>query len=339
MSPTMRALRRAALQEVLKLLPDSAFTGLATKSRVTVTTAACWEETRREGGTTEEIRRIIHSGETWDQVPVRDLETGSIITHIDRESDVTTGELIFWSCLDQVLRTPREDLKVAFLTVVKEPGKARSVTKARACLKVVLDLVNKLCSEPLAKGIRSSTSGMSAANHGWNLFLDLTSQEMRNEVFSLSERTENPYEGYVERTDTFGDLFMSSTDYEEATDQMQLEVASDLGNAWMLKCGIPALLRGIVNECCFTPRTVYFLARGPLVHIGTPAPEIGADIRRVPLSQGVLMGDPLTKVILHLTNVVARHLGARLRQPDFYNCFENGSAAYETFHRAAGLSD
>jgi hypothetical protein len=326
----IRVLRLAAYEEVLSSLPDSAFTGLATKSRVTVATSACWENTRRSGGTTEAIRQLILSGEAGDAVPVRDLNTGTVevwraLSHFD-----SIGEYIFWASLDQVLRTPAEERRVAFLTVVKEPGKARSVTKARACLKVVLDLVAKICAEPLKKGIRSSHSGMAAANHGWNFFLHLTEEERRDLTFSLESREETAYEGYVERTDTFADLFVSSTDYEEATDKMRHEVASDLGIRWMRKCGIPRVLERLVAETCFQPRTVFFLATGELGHFGR---DEGDNVRSVLLRRGVLMGDPLTKIVLHLLNAVTRHLGARLNEPDFYARFPHGSAMREAFRR------
>jgi hypothetical protein len=331
-NPTLRAIRLAAYEEVLAELPDSAFTGLATKSRITVSTASCWENTRREGGTTEEIRSLVNSGEAGEVVPVRNLDTGELECVKTLAEFESVGEYIFWSCLDQVLRIPREERRVAFLTVVKEPGKARSVTKARACLKVVLDLVAKICAEPLKKGIRSSHSGMAAANHGWNFFNSLSEEERRDLAFSLENREETAYEGYVERTDTFADLFVSSTDYEEATDKMCHTVARDLGIRWMRKCGIPTVLRRLVADACFQPRTVYFFATGELAHIGV---DEGNSIRSILLRRGVLMGDPLTKVVLHLLNVVTRRVGARLHDADFYNAFESGSQMKEAFD--AGL--
>jgi hypothetical protein len=155
-SPTMRMIRRAATLKVINDLPDFALTGLSTKARVTITSSASWETTRKEGGTTEQIRRILESVVPGEQVPVRDLDTGRIEAYLFPEDFNTVGEHIFWVCLDHVLRTPPAVLTHAYLTVVKEPGKARSVTKARACLKIVLDVVSKICSEPLAKGVRSS---------------------------------------------------------------------------------------------------------------------------------------------------------------------------------------
>jgi len=337
LSESARSIRLVALGEILRDLPQEAFTGLRTKSRVTVSTSSSWEATRREGGTIEAARMILASLPHGEQVPVRDLETGRVETYKSVSDFDSTGEVVFWLSLDHVLRTPLGQLKSAFLTMVKEPGKARVVTKARACLKIVLDLVNKIVAAPLEKGIRSSASGMGKANHGWNLFCRLMSDEVRDMVFSLDSREENPYEGYVERTDTFKALFMSSTDFEQATDQMHHTVAADLGDAWMRKCGIPRLLRSIVHQTCFTEREVFFHATGMLKAYGTPRPEMGEGINSVPLVNGVLMGDPLTKIVLHLTNVVARHVGNRLHEPDFYNTFPNGRQAYERFKSGLGL--
>jgi len=332
-SSTARQIRQAALDEVLSNLDDSAFTGLSTKSRVTVSTSASWEKSRREGGTIEAARELLATLPIGEGVPVRDLYTGRIEAYKSRSSFDSTGEVVFWLALDHTLRTPPKMLKYAFLTMVKEPGKARTVTKARACLKIVLDLVNKLVSSPLEKGIRSSASGMGKANHGWNLFCRLMSDEVKDMVFSLDSREEDAYEGYVERTDTFKALYTSSTDYKEATDQLDHEIAADHGDAWMIKCGIPPLLRGIVTETCFTPREVFFHASGVLNTLGTPRPEMGLNIRSVTLVTGVLMGDPLTKAVLHLTNVVVRHVGSRLHDADFYNKFSNANVAFESFRR------
>jgi hypothetical protein len=329
-SATVRTLRRLAIEEVINNLPSAAVTGLATKARVTITSAACWEKTRKEGGTTERVKEMILSVDPMSQIPLRNLDTGRVEHWKFQEEFDSVGELIFWVSLDHVLRTPPLELRKAFLTVVKEPGKARSVTKARACLKIVLDLVSKLCSEPLAKGIRSSQSGMSASNHGWNLFNSLSSEPERNEVFSILNREESVFEGYVERTDTFEDLFMSSTDYKEATDSLQHKVAMDLGVPWMTKCGIPKLLQGIVVETCYKPREIFFKATGMMKDLGDPVPSMGADIRKVTLRQGVLMGDPLTKPVLHLVNVCDRHLQNRMLSPEFYSRLPNFNEIEET---------
>jgi len=331
-SPTEKALVRTSMQHVLDNMPQEAFTGLSTKSRITVSTAASWENTRKEGGTLQTISDIVSMGDVIP-VPIRDLDTGReiefrLVTEFD-----SPGEYIFWACLDEVLRTPPEELTNAFLTVVKEPGKARSVTKARASLKIVLDLVSKLCSEPLKKGIPSSRSGMGASHHAWEFFKTLMSKDFEDDLFSLLDREDETFADFSVRTDIYEDLFVSSTDYEEATDQMQHWVAFEIGKAWMHKCGIPRLLQGIVNRSCYKPRKIFFRATGGLEEIGEPGPE---GTRFVWLRQGVLMGDPLTKVSLHFVNIVTRDIANNIDniawlEKGFSNSAEISSSVSEIF--------
>jgi hypothetical protein len=316
---TQDRLVRQAIDEILNELPQSAFTGLATKGRVTVTGSATWENTRATGGTAETIREVLSQYNLDNLVPVRDLETGNILCYKHHESFDTVGEFIFWACLQEVLQLPPDELNYAFLTVVSEPGKGRSVTKGRACVKVILDVAAKICAWPLKKGIASSTSGMGQSHHAWNSFLDMMSEPMRSEVFALDQPKEDVEFGdYVERQEIYENYFQSSTDYEEATDRMKLWFARISGNAWMVKCGIPPILRGIVNAVCYRPRKIFFTGKGALAAYGEAAPEFGQDVRFVMLSQGVLMGDPLTKIVLHMSNIVTRRLGDRMGEPNFH---------------------
>jgi len=100
-------------------------------------------------------------------------------------------------------------------------------------------------------------------------------------------------------------LYVSSTDYVDATNAVSLRKARFIGTAWMKKCGIPPVLIGVVNATVFQPRYVYFTGLGPLKEIGEPCEE---NIRRVLLVRGIMMGDPLTKVVLHIINMSARQL-------------------------------
>jgi hypothetical protein len=330
LSPTKLALLGAALGKVLEDLPQEAFTGLATKARITVATSASWEKTRKEGGTAEAIRECLNGYSADDPVPIRDLNTGRVISQKAPHAFETVGEFVFWASLDTILRTPHEYLRYIFLTVVQEPGKARTVTKGSACLKIVLDVVNKICSWPLKKGIESSTSGMGRSHHAWNFFIRMMSDEMKEDLFRVRERQEEEFEGYVERTDTYEDFFVSSTDYKEATDAMLHQFASKSGNMWMVKCGIPPVLRGVVNMACYGPRTVVFTGTGGLSQFGVPS-SLGEGLREIKLVRGVPMGDPLTKIVLHMTNIVTRYLGTGLLDEAFYRHFLNSNQAREAF--------
>jgi hypothetical protein len=76
----------------------------------------------------------------------------------------------------------------------------------------------------------------------------------------------------------------------------------------MKKCGIPPLLQKIVVKTCFSPRIVHFNGKGIFSHIGVFS-DIDLHTRHVRLVRGMMMGDPLTKVILHFTNISIRELG------------------------------
>jgi hypothetical protein len=328
-SPTQRGLISAAFDDVIGEIPDHVFTGLDTKARVTVTGSACWEATRREGGTAQAILDLMAKYDEMP-IPIRDMDTGEIMEYSSKESFTSIGTAIFHACLDEVLHTQPEELREVSLTVVREPSKARVVTKGHACLKIVLDTISKICSWPLKKGFKSSESGMGKSHHGWNLFKDFTSEEMYDLMFSeqRERRVQDAFNDHIDRTTYWQDLWFCSTDYQEATDRLVHSIARIISRKWMQKCGIPQLLQGIVFEVCFKPRKVFFTATGPLKDIGHPGE---GDTRYVTLYNGVLMGDPLTKVILHFTNIISRKLGEGMASGEIFRRFENSSQAHAVF--------
>lgn len=331
-SDTHANLINVALDNAIGRIPEHIFTGLDTKARVTVTGSACWEATRAQGGTAQAILDLMAKYENLP-IPIRDLETGTITEWLPKQSFESIGTAIFWACLQEVLETSPESLREVNLTIVREPGKARVVTKGRASLKIVLDTVSKICSYPLKKGFKSSESGMGKSHHGWNLFKDFTSEEMYDFLFTedRERREEDVYASHVERLQVWEDVYLSSTDYQEATDRMVHQFARRAAAKWMKKCGIPPVLQGIVFAVCYKPRRIFFTATGPLKNIGEP---VEGHQRTVRLYRGVLMGDPLTKVILHLVNIVTREIGQTLMDGTIFKSFQNGMACEEAFKSA-----
>jgi len=326
---TEEAIFLAALDEEMGQLPDHVFTGLDTKARVTITGSACWEASRSQGGTAQAILELMSKYEDMP-IPIRDLDTSKILSHKAKDSFESIGTAIFFACLDEVLYTPVENLREVMLTIVKEPSKARVVTKGHAALKIVLDTVSKICSYPLKKGFKSSSSGMGKSHHGWNLFRDMTSEEMFQLLFreDRKRREEDTFADHVDRVQYWQDLWFCSTDYQEATDRMVHRFARPVARKWMMKCGIPPVLQGIVLAVCFQPRPVFFTGTGPLKNVGH---HVDGTTRRVTLYRGVLMGDPLTKVILHFSNIIARRIGTGITSGDIFRKFGNSSQAIEAF--------
>lgn len=292
----------AGLDTMMSTVEDSVFTGLSTKAGVRISTSACFEKTREEGGSAEGLNEYLWEATRGRKIYTVNLFSGEVEDTFGID-DLTPGEYIFWRCLEVVLAMPPEELSEEYLVMVKEPGKARSVTKGHIALKVVLDVVNGICSYPLGKGFESSESGMGKEAHAWNYFKKMFSWE--DILFKVKSRktSRTGAATFVEET-VFDDAYLCSTDYSTATDFMHHEVAEIIGRRWMTKCGIPPLLQGIVVATCYRPCRVLFKGTGALAKYGQPG--LDPDTRVVILVRGVLMGRPLTKVVLHMLNMIVR---------------------------------
>jgi len=309
LSNGVKSLLRLVTKDLMSGIPDEALTGLRTAARLRITTAACFEHAVADGGTAQAVNDLVKESLAGRKVIIRDLYTGAIRSYATRD-DLEVGEYIFWRCLEEVLVIPPDKLTEVSLLMVREPGKSRTVSKGRACLKIVLDVVNKLVSKPFAKAFPTSASGMERSNHGWNFFKSMFHGIGKEIVFSQhAVQTEVLNEREKYKTHVWETVFASSTDFNTATDMMHHEVASLLGGAILDKTGVPPFLKGIVNRCCFQDRWVIFRSSGELDHIGE---GYGEGTRRVLLRTGILMGDPLTKIVLHLVNLAVRRLAVLL---------------------------
>jgi hypothetical protein len=247
----------------------------------------------------------VREGRLGRKVKITNLDTGD---HVDFKTleEIGIGSYIFWRCLEEVLSMEPEVLREAIVVIINEPGKSRTVTKGHAALKVILDAINGICSYPLRKGVESSSSGMGKSHHGWNSFTSFYEEkDIRELIFTIKSQITKPFAIGIDEVEyRYERCWTSFTDFSEATDKLDHKIASYVAEQWMLKCGIPLILRGIVHETCFKPRKIYYHATGVLEDFGVYDPQKG--MYYIILRKGVLMGDPLTKVCLHLCNKVAR---------------------------------
>jgi len=305
-SDTALCIIRAAMQEELQALPDRIFTGLRTKSRITVNANSCWEKTQAEAGTLAAVQEFCRTKALGERAMTYDLNTGKQSGYL--EETCSAGEYIFWRALEEVLWLTPTKRKQAMLVVVDEPGKSRSITKTRACVKIVLDLVNKICAIPLEKGFSSSHSGMRAAHHAWNHFKSFETKDFEDILFNVDTYKEEDFVDFTLITKIYKRVFMTSTDYETATDFLSHKVGKEIGMQWMLKCGIPRILRGLVCEIAYGPRDIHFYGN---IEMGVVVDE-EKHLRSLTTCRGVLMGDPLTKIVLHFVNIVTRSISKRI---------------------------
>jgi hypothetical protein len=302
-----KELIKVSINNTIKGIPEHVFSGLRTKAAITLTASACWEKTREEGGTLQAISDLLVDARSGRQANVIDLNTGKFLYSFTYER-TKEGEYIFWRCLEEVLSHDPKEISKVFVAVVKEPGKARTITKGSAYLKVILDTVNKIVSYPLTK-VETSVSGMSKDAHGWNFFQDFFKEENKEISFhGVVSDDRSPDGRHITRLVQYDALWVECTDYTDATNAMNHEVAKLLSDSWLKACGIPRVLKRIIDSTCFTSRVVVFNGSGIFSKIGEPD-EPGTTLRRVVLEKGIMMGDPLTKVLLHNVNISVRKLG------------------------------
>jgi hypothetical protein len=115
------------VRAVLQKVPPESHTGL--RPRVRVTGAASFASTRDEGGTFNDLKNEFgwSQEQSFDTFDLNTFVPGQAVALKPDKSNF--GEWIFWGCLRTVLETKPDDLSKVWVTVVSEPGKARTVTK------------------------------------------------------------------------------------------------------------------------------------------------------------------------------------------------------------------
>jgi len=219
-----------------------------------------------------------------------------------------SGDYIFWRCLETVLQASPEEMREAFVAIVREPGKARTVTKGPVALRVVLDVINKMASYPLKK-LDSSEAGMSKDAHGWLFFKKFFSGENHDLTFQQKGSFKPKVgEEFLSRTERriYTDTFVEFTDYETATDSFNHEVGSIIMKLWFARIGLPSILKRIAFGVITQKRKIIFEGSGIFKDVGE---HHEGTQRFIWLNSGFLMGDYLTKVILHIQNAAARKSG------------------------------
>nr|WAK75241.1 MAG: RNA-dependent RNA polymerase [Narnaviridae sp.] len=230
-----------------------------------------------EGGKLEATRKVLSSIQEVDEI---DLNTGFKTGRVLNQENSTVGDMIFnWACGHFTDRAHIYETNVMSVRVslVSELGKYRGITVSHLAHSVLLHVASHVLLEYI-KEVPSSRSGVSAANHAWNFFKLLSHK--------------NPAAEWI-----FGDkdCYVFSTDWEDATNYCDHTVAQGLINRLMAKLGFPTWYRQTVTFALCAPRQVEFIDDETNV------------LERYFTTRGVLMGDPVTKVVLHLYHIVARY--------------------------------
>jgi hypothetical protein len=247
------------------------------RAKISLSDSGEFFTTTQEGGKLEATRKILHSLQSVEEI---NLETGIKTGKVLNKENSNVGEMIFhWACglftnRKEIYRTNVMSVRVS---LVSELGKYRGITVSHLAHSVLLHVASHVLLE-FIKEVPSSRSGVSAANHAWNFFKHLSHK--------------NPAASFI-----FGDKdsYVFSTDWENATDYCDHAVAQGMINRIMDILGFPKWYRQTVCFALCAPRQVEFIDEETNL------------LERYFTTRGVLMGDPVTKVVLHLYHLVTRY--------------------------------
>jgi hypothetical protein len=227
-----------------------------------------------EGGKIEAARKVLEGNPRIKEI---NLHTGRETGKVLSKDNTNVGNLLFhWACglFQDRSRIYERNLMSVRVSLVAELGKYRGITVSHLAHSVLLHIASHCLLEYLRQ-IPSDGSGVGAANHAWNFFQ------------SISHK--NPAAAFI-----FGDKdsYVFSSDWEDATNYCDHTVAQAIINRLMDNLGFPAWYRQTVCFALCAPRQVEFLDEDKILDVYYT-------------TRGVLMGDPVTKVVLHCYHHVA----------------------------------
>jgi len=253
------------------------------EEKISLSSSAELDVPQNEGGKLEAARRLILAA-----VPqqIYNLETGlPTVEFITRErldaGTSTPGEVVFMNSFEKFTNgIERKRLYTVRAIAVAGPGKYRVATASAlehaALLHPLAHTMKVFVSE-----LESTRSGMTAGNHLWEFYARIKGSDVQ-----VASTEDVP----IEREQWF-----SSEDWEAASDSLKRETSALTLLTLGRRLGLPTAYLDLCAKVLTHPRIVA-LPKG--------LPE---DIPKILVStSGVLMGDPVTKIILQLSHNVCR---------------------------------
>jgi hypothetical protein len=289
------------------------FLEVMSKIELVVKPTASVRFTVLQGGKLEDARITLNKAmeNNW-QIPVRDLYTNEIKEYIKvippEEGDYNYTRPIFWISYqlalnvlikkglwrkqDYCLLQNSEDLENEFLDArvlhVQEPGKDRNLTKSSAHLAWVLTPAGKICQSILSM-LPEHKVGLTGSSHGW---------KYGRRISGLSSEASFVYNKTNSKLDK--NFVQCFGDWTESTDFIEKEVGFALLRAIMDYVGFPTMYEKVVLTLIVQPQPVT-----EVVRLSSENPEEQFIIPwKGFIRNGYMMGNPVTKTILHSLHIV-----------------------------------
>jgi len=275
----------------------------------------------REGGKIEDARLIINKAidNQWE-IPVRDLSDHEVLeTFKVSVGDISTPteytRPLFWLSYTIILnhfvdkgffpqqlyyplrdrgRLFKPDPMLASIVHVSEPGKERNLTKSTGYLTWFLTPASKITQDTLAV-LPEHVAGLTAASHEWR---------HQKRVSSLSDEAHFIYD--IANGLTKRNIVHSFKDWTESTDYIGKFVGWAHLKALLEYIGFPEAYKTLIATAIMEPQPV----KEVVAMRNFSDEELVADPIEWhgEISEGFMMGNPMTKTILHLIHVSERNV-------------------------------
>jgi len=249
------------------------------KAKISLSESAELDTSREEGGKYEAFRQLCQKFRGTDVYEV-DLENGQLTDRLIPDDLDHIGTRAFHYSFNEAIHGRITDLMTVRCAGVLEPGKVREITVADIHHAVLLHPISHILLDVL-KEIPSSSSGIKAASHAFEFYKRL-SHKNPNGNFIFDEK----------------DLWILSSDLETATDYANPHIVRIILQVFLgPHClGVPKLYRILISRLLTEPRQV----------VDTYSNE------EYMTTRGCLMGDPVTKFVMHMLHLVGKEISLAL---------------------------
>jgi hypothetical protein len=247
------------------------------RAKISLSDSAELSVPRHDGGKYEAFRQVYRRIQDADVFRVN-LHDGSLTSEIIPQEDSNIGERCFHFTLRELKEGKLPDILTVRSEAVVEAGKIRLITVGEIHHNILLHPASHILLDVL-KLVPSSASGVGAANHAFEFYKRLNHKNPRA-TFIFDD----------------ADRWILSSDLETATDYAnpiitRIILATFLGKYCL---GFPPFYTRVIMQLLTAPRLIY-------------------DERTresFTTTRGCLMGDPVTKFVMHMLHLVAAEIAA-----------------------------
>jgi len=258
------------------------FESVVKESKISLSDSGEFFTNTNDGGKLEASRLVLTSNPEIPEIDLNTgLKTGKVLT-----KDSPIGERLFhWACgmFTDRSKIYNKNCMSCRISLVAELGKYRTITVSTLQHALLLHPMSHMGLK-IVGAMPTSESGIGAANHAWNFFKRMSHK--------------NPSASFIFNEDIQTSVF--STDWSSATDYCDPLIAGAMLNRLLEALGVPKWYRETVLFALTGPRQVETIDRN------------GVPIEKFFTSRGVLMGDPVTKMVLHLHHLIGARIAGNL---------------------------